>query len=72
MPDLIEFLREEADDWEPDGKDYELGMRSPTAQFLRDAADEIEKLRKRVKALEEVPLKPKIVIIRTPEGSENG
>jgi hypothetical protein len=47
MPDddLINWLREEANDWEPTGDTYAAGFRSPTAARLREAADEIERLR---------------------------
>ncbi len=43
--DIVAWLRQEADDWEPDDETYEEGYRSPTAERLREAATDIERLR---------------------------
>ena len=40
---LVAWLRVEAAEWETEGEPYENGLRSPTAQKLRDAADALER-----------------------------
>ncbi len=44
--DLIAWLRREADGWEPEADLYaDSGFRNPRIAGLREAADEIERLR---------------------------
>ena len=44
--DLVDWLRQEADVWEPEADLYaDSGFRNPRIARLREAADEIERLR---------------------------